>query len=389
MTAARNIVLVGAGVVGRAILRSHLDAGTSVTLIDSEPAPIARAIDESKQLPFNARLSQNFEPFHAVSFSPHNVSPHNANDPEPTGQPPTLLIESIVERLDVKRDFYTWASSRFGPTAILCSNTSTLRIAALSETVPRPERVCGMHFFMPVYNRFAVEIIRSPLTDQDTLDAVAKHARQLKKKPLIVQDAPGFVVNRMLAPYLNIAMALLCNGVDAERIEGAAMRYGMPMSPLELIDWIGARTTFDAGRVYWQAYPSRISPSPLVGALLKIKRLGRAAGCGIYDYCEQQRAPDIAPDVLQRARCYQQQPIAATDDDLTNLLAFPMWIESRRILDEGVVDDVEAIETAMAGGLGYEPQGHWHDFFHKTRLAQAKKLAAASGTLFPELLDRR
>ncbi len=206
-----------------------------------------------------------------------------------------IVIESIAERLDVKRNFFAEAEQIFGDDAILCSNTSTLRIGAIAEKLNRPERFCGMHFFMPVDKRHAVEVIRSEQTTDSTVRVCGDHVRRIHKEPLAVGDGPGFVVNRLLSPYLNESMLMLGRGVTAERIERAALAYGMPMSPLELIDLIGIRTTFDAGRVFWQSFPTRVDPAPILPAMVKKKRFGRSVRAGFFDYEADQRSKGLSP----------------------------------------------------------------------------------------------
>ncbi len=372
-------VLVGAGVVGTAILSAHLDAGLRVTLADQDSQAIERAI---KSLDLDTarwaitRLPAIGGVLPAVSF---DLQANRAPTQVPS-QIPTLVIESIAERLDVKQTFFRHAESWFDHDTILCSNTSTIRLEAIGKSLVRPERLCGMHFFMPVAKRDAVEIIRTPYVTEQATDIVTKHVHRLKKQPLVVADSPGFVVNRMLAPYLNQAMSLLCGGVSAARIEAAAIAYGMPMSPLELIDWIGTRTTFDAGRVYWQAFPSRLDPSPLIASLVKKKRAGRGETGGFYDYLGGARSTTIASEVIELAARYHRELPAASDTQLVELLAIPMWIEAKKILAERVVTDTESIEVAMAGGLGYRPRGQWHAFFdgigHDRILASIAKWSA-------------
>ena len=351
-------MLVGAGVVGTAILSAHLDAGLHVTLADQDSLAIDRAI-ESLDLD-TARWNVKQVP--AIGGVLPAVGFVLRGSPEPAHSA-TLVIESIAERLDVKQAFFRQAESWFDEETVLCSNTSTIRLEAIGKSLFRPERLCGMHFFMPVSKRDAVEIIRTPHVSERAIDVAVKHVHRLEKQPLVVADSPGFVVNRMLAPYLNQAMTLLCGGVAADRIEAAASAYGMPMSPLELIDWIGTRTTFDAGRVYWQAFPSRIDPSPLIAALIKKKRSGRGESGGFYDYVGGLRSTTIASEVIELASRYHRELPVASDAELVELLAIPMWIESQKILAEQVVADDASIETAMAGGLGYCPRGQWHDFF--------------------------
>ncbi len=353
-----STVLVGAGVVGTAILSAHLNAGLHVTLADQDSLAIDRAI---KSLDLDT-ARWNIEHLPAIGGVLPAVS-FVLQGEHKRGHSTTLVIESIAERLDVKQAFFRQAESWFAADTVLCSNTSTIRLEAIGASLARPERLCGMHFFMPVSQRDAVEIIRTPRVSDQAIDVATKHVHRLEKQPLIVADSPGFVVNRMLAPYLNQAMTLLCGGIAADRIEAAAIAYGMPMSPLELIDWIGTRTTFDAGRVYWQAFPSRIDPSPLIAALIKKKRSGRGESGGFYDYAGGLRSTSIASDVTELASRYHRELPDASDAELVELLAIPMWIEAKEILAEQVVADYAAIETAMAGGLGYRPRGQWHAFF--------------------------
>ena len=216
---------------------------------------------------------------------------------------------------------------------------------------------------MPVYNRAAVEVIRGTRTDDLTIDNCIGHVRRIGKEPLVVGDRPGFIVNRLLSPYLNESMLLLGRGVTAAQIERAALAYGMPMSPLELIDWIGARTAFDAGRVYWQAFPSRVDPSPILAAMIKHKRPGRLAGRGLFDYDDRGRSNELSPQTAELCQKYRRDVVSLSDDDVTQLLSIPMWIEAAIALREGVVHSTDQLDQAMRGGLGFDPAKSWLAFF--------------------------
>lgn len=384
-----HTVLIGAGVVGTAIASAHLDAGLSVTLADQDPLAIQRALQQLGVDPARWEirpLPAIGDVLPAMRIQRSTAGELTSSNTTTTASSPTLIIESIAERLDVKQAFFRQAETWFAGDTILCSNTSTIRLAAIGQSLAHPERLCGMHFFMPVTQRDAVEIIRSPHVSQPTIDVAIQHVNQLNKQPLLVTDAPGFVVNRMLAPYLNQAMTLLCGGVSAERIESAAIAYGMPMSPLELIDWIGTRTTFDAGRVYWQAFPTRIDPSPLIAGLIKKKRSGRGQAGGLYDYVGDTRSATLADDVLALAERYHRDLPRASDAELVELLAIPMWIEAQQILTEQVVGSRADIEIAMAGGLGYQPRGGWFDFFDALGL---ERIQAAIEKWAPSFLSMR
>ena len=216
---------------------------------------------------------------------------------------------------------------------------------------------------MPVSKRPAVEIARGQETSDITLERCVDHVKRLGKEPLPVRDGPGFIVNRMLSPYLNEAMLLLCRGIVADRIESAALRYGMPMSPLELIDWIGVRTMFDAGRVYWQAFPDRIEPAAMLAALVKGGRFGRVCGSGFYDYSDGQRSSGIPDSVISMVDRYRRDETVMEDEDVTDLLSIPMWIEAALAHREGVFRSSEDLDLAMRGGLGFDPNQSWRAYF--------------------------
>lgn len=352
-----GIYLVGAGVVGSAILQAHLDAGVTVWLVDQDQDAIVSALQRVRfdDGDWDVSSVQKFtDSMSAIQFRRRE---------QPLSCKQTLVIESIVEKLEVKQAFFAEAEQVFGDQALLCTNTSTLSVSRIAESLERPERFSGMHFFMPVAERPAVELIAGGETHAATTQACISHVQRLGKEPLVVGDGPAFVVNRLLSPYLNEAMLLLCRGVSASRIENAALRYGMPMSPLELIDWIGMSTMFDAGRAFWQAFPQRLDPAPLLVAMIKSKRFGRAADAGFYDYVEGRRSAELATRSVELCQEYCKTEWALEDGQIRDLLAIPMWIEAACAFKDGVVSDHHSFDLAMSGGLGYEHQRSWNGYF--------------------------
>ncbi len=352
-----RVYLVGAGVVGRAILKAHTDFDVSVWIADQSEAFLGEAVS---QLALDRERWSVSEVTHLDGRLPAIALRSHAESVAP---PTPVVIESIAERLETKQAFFADAEAMFGDNAVLCSNTSTLRIGTLASSLKRPERFCGMHFFMPVGQRPAVEVIGGGDTSASTIDRCVDHVRRIKKEPLVVGDGPGFIVNRLLSPYLNEAMLLLGRGVSAEQIERAALAYGMPMSPLELIDWIGTRTMFDAGRVYWQSFPERINPSPMLAALIKNKRFGRACGVGLYDYQDGKRSAKLSPVTVEYCERYRRGVVSLGDEEVMRLLAIPMWIEAAIAHRDGVTESRAQFDLAMRGGLGFDPQKSWFDFF--------------------------
>ncbi|MCC9643073.1 3-hydroxyacyl-CoA dehydrogenase [Rhodopirellula sp. JC740] len=369
-----RVLLVGAGVVGRAIATDHLLHGQEVWLSDQDATVLSDACDEV--LSRTNGVADSAAPWGANVPLPvaHLMPPQHdaAQTPEHSmdALPEWLVIESIAERMPIKQAFFAEAETWFSRPPVLTSNTSTLSIAEIASGLSQHNnRFCGMHFFMPVVGRDAAEIITHSATSDDVIRLCEAHVRSLAKAPLRVKDAPGFVVNRMLAPYLNLAMQLLCAGVPASTIREAALLYGMPMSPLELIDLIGPRTAFDGGRVVWQAFPYRMDPSPLLPAMVKRKLNGVASGTGFYNYdCGKRTSDSLSEDAQALVQRYERDDFGAaamadSPNQIAQLFAICMWRESEAILADGVAD-MATIDAAMSGGLGYNappPNESWRE----------------------------
>ncbi|WDQ16102.1 3-hydroxyacyl-CoA dehydrogenase family protein [Rhodopirellula sp. P2] len=381
-----QVLLVGAGVVGRAIATDHLLAGCEVWLADRDEAVLSEACDAVLQRTDGRADSASpwgaLVPIPIVHLMPKGLDDHPVDT---DAVPVWLVIESIAEKLAIKQAFFAEVENWFSRSPILTTNTSTLPIGQIASAMHiHPSRFCGMHFFMPVVGRHAAEIIVHPGTEDAVIAVCEEHVRGLKKAPLRVLDSPGFVVNRMLAPYLNLAMQLLCAGLSATTIRAAALRYGMPMSPLELIDLIGPRTAFDGGRVVWQSFPHRMDPSPLLPAMVKRSLLGVAGGKGFYDYAEDgvRKGDELSAEVSELVDRYARDDFGAAEIGgdvplVADLFAAAMWREAQAIAATGVADE-ETIELAMSGGLGYvapESNASWRGHMNAIREQRLLPLA--------------
>lgn len=344
----RPVYLIGAGIVGREIAASHLDANCPIHLADASGDALARAV---------AWLRRQFTDVECEKSTCGTLTLpclhvwRGSNRTQ--GGADSLVIESVPEQRDVKQKLLSQLQWHGPPDAILATNTSTLRLRDLAASLPEPGLLCGLHFFMPVRQRPLIEVVEGPDTPDPVLAAASEHATRIGKAALCVPDTPGFIVNRMLIPYLSESLHLACEGVAPERLEQVAREAGMPLGPLEMIDLIGTRSAFNAGRALWQAFPKRIEPSPLLPALVKHKLPGRAGGRGFYDYKRCERSLELCAKAKELIADYTRQRHDLSDGAIHDRLVFPMILEAAFILRERVATTSDAVDLAMEGGLGF------------------------------------
>jgi 3-hydroxyacyl-CoA dehydrogenase len=347
--------VVGAGIMGRGIAASHLRHGFAVTLVDTSAPALAAAVPEILDEAAWDRATRRPDPARAMALCGRLRTAVRSDAMADAD----LVIESVLERADVKRQVLVDIERQVGRATVIATNTSTNPIGRLAEPLADPARFCGMHFFNPVRRMMLVEVIRGPATSDATVAAVVAHVKRLGKCPVVVRDSPGFLVNRILMPYLHEAVEMLREGVEPARIDRVARGFGMPMGPIELYDMIGLDTAFYAGLVLDDAYGDRIEASPLIPALVKSGRLGRKSGAGFYRYRPEggQRAridrPDEAVAVLVQP--YALPPRPTTDKTILDRLFLPMLLEALLVLDEGIVRDGRDIDLAVIHALGFPP----------------------------------
>ncbi len=200
-----------------------------------------------------------------------------------------LVIEAIVENLEAKQELFRSLENVLGPHAILASNTSSLTITQLAVSTKRPDRFVGLHFFNPVPVMELVEVVRTLMVNQGVVEAVQSWCRQIGKKPILCRDNSGFIVNRLLVPYLLDAIRALEEGVGTvEDIdEGMKLGCGYPMGPFTLLDFVGLDTTCAIANIMFEEYrEKRFAPPPLLKQMVQAGRLGKKSGRGFYDYSQ-------------------------------------------------------------------------------------------------------
>jgi 3-hydroxyacyl-CoA dehydrogenase/enoyl-CoA hydratase/3-hydroxybutyryl-CoA epimerase/3-hydroxyacyl-CoA dehydrogenase/enoyl-CoA hydratase/3-hydroxybutyryl-CoA epimerase/enoyl-CoA isomerase len=267
-----------------------------------------------------------------------------------------LVIEAIVENPEIKRELYSKIEPLLRDDAILATNTSTIPITRLSEGIKRPEKFVGIHFFNPVRKMMLVEVIRGPKTSDETVATAVAYVKKLGKFPIVCNDGPGFVVNRLLLPYMNEALELVLEGAPIKQIDKAAKHFGMPMGPITLYDVVGLDTAYHAGGIMKEAFPDRVVESPLITAMYEAGRFGQKSGAGFFAYQPGQKGkgsddPTLAALIDPLIRKHE----TFTDEQIVDRLFLPMVLEATRLIEDGVVRNVRDIDLGLIFGTGFPP----------------------------------
>src|SRR5437773_2113152 len=279
-----------------------------------------------------------------------------------------FVIEAASEKMNIKKEVFRELAMEAGPKTIIATNTSALPVSELADVTVSPEHVIGMHFFNPVSRMKLVEVVIAKQTSDETRERTLAFARQIGKLPVVVRDSPGFLVNRVLFPYLLDAAELFEAGLDAEKIDNALVKWGMPMGPLPLIDEIGVDIAIDIGNTLEKAYGRRDHVSAVLLWLRDGQMLGRKTGAGFYRYEGKTHKPNESlmqwrvvaggSDPGRGGGSTKSQPGSsppATDVDLAHRLVFLMVNEAARCVEEKVVDSPEDADYGMILGTGFAP----------------------------------
>lgn len=266
-----------------------------------------------------------------------------------------LVVEAVVERMDIKKAVLAEVESLVPDSTILASNTSSLSIDEMAEALARPENFGGMHFFNPVDKMPLVEVVHGNHSSERTVATIHGLALRMGKVPVIVNDGAGFLVNRVLGPYLNEAGFLLGDGASIAAVDKAAVAFGMPMGPLRLIDEIGIDIARHAGAALGQAFGARMSSSPVLEALGETERLGRKGGAGFYRY-ENDREAGVDEGVYaELGSAVPSTRVEIPESEITARLVLAMVNEAARVLEDGIVGSAGEVDLAMIMGTGFPP----------------------------------
>lgn len=343
--------ILGAGIMGAGIAAANVKRDVPTLMTDADAASLKRGVQGViKEVAYN-RQTKKPDAERAIQYAPLL---QEASDLKGLAGC-DLVIEAIVENLDAKRKVFAQLEPLLSEHAILASNTSTIPITKLAAELKRPEQFVGIHFFNPVRQMKLVEVIRGAKTSDETIATAVAYAKRLGKMPIVVGDGPGFLVNRLLFPYMNEALALLGEGIPVKQVEKAAVKFGMPMGPIELYDMVGIDTALYCGATVYEAYPSRVVLSPILPALKKLGRLGQKSGKGFYSYENKKGKAEPDPEFAPILETYVRGNKTYTPDELQVRLFMPMLLEATRVLEEHKVRDVRDVDLGLIFGLGFPP----------------------------------
>jgi 3-hydroxyacyl-CoA dehydrogenase/enoyl-CoA hydratase/3-hydroxybutyryl-CoA epimerase len=329
-----HVHVVGAGVMGGDIAAWCALRGLSVTLQDRAAEFIEPALKRAHEL-FEKRIREPAKRADARKRLRADVAGAGVDDAD-------VVVEAIFESLEAKQELYARLEPRMKSTALLATNTSSITLEPLAAKLARPGRLVGLHFFNPVAQMPLIEIVSGQQTDNAAAQAALAFARRLDKLPVPCKSAPGFIVNRVLMPYLHEAMYAAQEGVPLPVIDKAAVDFGMPMGPVELADVVGLDVASHVGKII-AAELGR--PAPDLGqleALLAQKRLGRKSGAGFYEWKDGKAVKPAAPG-------------APAPPDLIDRMILVLVNECVAVLREGVASEADLIDAAVIFGTGFAP----------------------------------
>ncbi len=279
----RTVGVCGAGLMGNGIAQTCAAAGYEVVLMEVADAPLQRGMQTITKSLGKFVEKEKLDSSERDAILARITPTTNVNDLKNCD----LVIEAIVENAEVKIALFTQLDALLAPQAIICTNTSSLCVIELAAKTRRPNRVAGLHFFNPVPIMKLVEVVKTIATAQDVIDALFAFAQKLGKEPILAKDTPGFVVNRLLVPYLLYAIRVYDEGLASKEDidKGMKLGCGYPMGPLELLDFVGLDTTYYIAQIMFDEFKDpMMAPPPLLRRMVLAGQFGRKSGKGFYEY---------------------------------------------------------------------------------------------------------
>lgn len=345
----KKVGVLGAGIMGGGIAQVLAYNGISVRMKDLNWQAVGAGLKQASKIFTAAAKRRKLKPAEAkkkfglisgaVDFSGFESS--------------DMVIEAIVENQDVKKKAFAELDGIVQKDALLVSNTSSLSVTEMAAATSRPEQVAGLHFFNPVHKMPLVEIIQGKSSSARTIASLLAFSRKIGKTPIVVKDSAGFLVNRILSPYMNEAALLLQEGQKMDHIDQVLRAFGMPMGPLQLFDEVGIDVAHKVSGILEHAFGDRVKASPVIEKMFEAGRLGKKGGAGFYKYKGRDGKPDAKVyELLKGIRTAGQEMAPSIIEERCIYL---MINEAARCLEDGVVRQPGDIDVGMIFGTGFPP----------------------------------
>ena len=346
----RKLAILGAGFMGSGIASIAAPQGTIVRLKDADHARVGKGLATVRET-LRERLTkkqitrQQLDDYMSLVGGTIEYAGFQNVD---------LVIEAVFEDLAVKQTVLRETEAATRPTSIFASNTSTIPIARIAEASKRPERVIGMHFFSPVTKMPLLEVITTPTTAPEVTATVVSYGKSLGKTVIVVNDAPGFFVNRILAPYINEAGILLDEGVAIDAVDRALVDFGFPVGPITLIDEVGLDIAGKSGAIMLDAFGARLAPSQSLQRVVSAGRTGRKGKSGFYKYDEAGKKSGVDLSVYDLLPTGQRRA-ELPGDEIQRRCVLAMVNEAARCLQDGVLRAPRDGDVGAVFGIGFPP----------------------------------
>ncbi len=343
----KKVGVIGAGVMGGGIAHLVSSKNISVRVKDIDMKALGHALREAFGL-FKASVKRRKLKPAQMTRQMNLISTGLSYDGIKSAD---IVIEAVVENLEIKKKVFKEISKIARPDAILASNTSSLPVTQMAAGCENPSRVVGLHFFNPVNRMPLVEVIRAEQTSDETLEKTIQFSRRLGKTVIVTADKPGFLVNRLLLPYLNEAALLIEEGLEPEAIDRIATQFGMPMGPVELVDQVGIDVGYKVAHILQDAFGERMKVAQILESTYQKKLLGKKGGKGFYLYNTHKNDGKKFrnPEIPFRAKA------GISDEIALKRMMYTMVNEAARCLEEKVIDSAETVDVGIIFGTGFPP----------------------------------
>lgn len=352
----KQAAVLGAGVMGGGIAYQSALKGIPIVMKDINNEALELGLGEVKKL-LGKRVSQGRMTAEEMANTLTRInSTLTYGDVANTN----IVVEAVVENVKIKKSVLAELEDIVSETTILASNTSTISITELASATKHPERICGMHFFNPVPVMPLVEVIRGEKTSDETIATTVAYAQAIGKNPIVVNDCPGFLVNRILFPYLNAFEQLVHDGADYLQIDKVMEGFGWPMGPAYLLDVIGTDIACHASEVMAEGFPDRLKLNfKTASELMHEKgRLGQKSGSGYYKYEPDRRGKpkkmvdEEATRLVSQITSYKRD---FTNEEIIERMMVALCLETVRCIEDGIVDSPAAADMGLIWGIGFPP----------------------------------